>query len=142
MIGTMHLRVTVRTVTSQQVGCRTTWWYAQPAFGIAGMERGQMALLAEEWCSRLQQGAVVGAMWLVAIAAVFTHRRVLPQEGTALFSMTLEALIVERGLQQVGRARATMRSMTIGADHLSGADGMAGGEQGLCLRTLMTVETE
>ena len=56
----------------------------------------RMTLLAEEGNRRDQQRALVGAMRSMAIEAVLAHRRMLEQEGPALFRVTLVAGFVDR----------------------------------------------
>src|SRR5690606_8986857 len=59
--------------------------------------------------------------------------------GAALFRMASKALLVQRGLLQRGRAGAAVRRMAVGADHLAGADRMAGGKQGFGARALVAI---
>jgi len=116
----------VAAVAAEQVGgSASVLWQSDTAFGVARVERGKMALLAQEGGARGQQCTVVGAMWLVTVAAVLTDRRMFPEVGTAFLGMALEALVVERRLQQVCRARAAMWRMTIRADQLPETERMA-----------------
>ena len=60
----------------------------------AAIERGRMigfavALLAQEWLPDLQHAGLVGAVRIMAIGAILTHRLMLPQEGAAFFRMAL-----------------------------------------------------
>lgn len=138
----MHLRMAIGAVPTQQVGGRTRWWHTKTAFRIARMECRQVALLAQERCTRLQQRTLIGTMGLVAIAAILTGWCMFPQERSALFGMAQEALLIQGRLQQRGRPGTTVRRMAVGAHHLAGTDGMTGGEQGFCLRALVTGRTE
>src|ERR1700722_17411535 len=63
---------------------------------VVRMQEIRMTLLAEERYRRDQQRALVGAMRSMAIEAVLAHRRMLEQEGAALFRMTLVAGFVDR----------------------------------------------
>lgn len=58
---------------------------------------------------------MIGAVRLMAIQAIFPNRCVLPNEGTALFLMTLIANLIDRiGFQQ-WRGAGTVRVVTVGA---------------------------
>jgi len=77
---------------------------------IATVERGRMigftmALLAQERLSHLQHTELVGAVRIVAIGAVFTHRLMLPQEWAAFFRMALITGLRNRVLDQLFRSR-------------------------------------
>lgn len=61
----------------------------------------------------LQQSLFGGAVWVMAIETVFTHRRVLPKEWTTLLGMTLVAVIVHRIFAQHRFGGSAVRIMAI-----------------------------
>ena len=63
---------------------------------VVRVQEIRMTLLAEERNRRDQQRALVGAVRSMAIEAVLAHRRMLEQEGPALFRMALVAGFVAR----------------------------------------------
>jgi len=142
MIGAVHLSVAVHAIAAQQVGSSAQRRHTQPTFCIAWVERRQVTLLAQERRAGLQQDAMVGSMRLVTVAAILAGRRMLPQEGPALLGMALEALFIECGLGQGRRTRASVRAMAVGADHLSGTNGVAGSKQGFGLGALVTGQAQ
>ena len=78
-----------------------------------------MAFLAKERRARFQQGGDVGAVWGVAISAVFCHRLVLEQEGAAFFSVALVASLGHGVLFQKFGARGTVWVVAICASHFA-----------------------
>ena len=77
-----------------------------------------MALLAQEWNRRDQQGALIRAMGRVAIEAVLPHRRVFEQERPALFCVALIAGLVDRGGLEEGIGQRAVRVVAVVAAHL------------------------
>src|SRR6185369_17078710 len=73
----------------------------------AGVPGVRVALLAEERYGRLLQLEMVRAVRGMAVQAALTHRRVLPEERTALLGVAGVALLVDRSrLDHLGRRRA------------------------------------
>ena len=85
----------------------------------AGMSRGNVTLGAKSRIGNFEQPVVHRAMRLVAVGAVLDDRRVLPEKGTAPFRMTRVAIFIDACLFELGRIRASMRIVTVGACHLS-----------------------
>lgn len=81
--------------------------------------RAVVTFRAHEGGAGFQQRRDVGAMWFMAVGAVFGDRLMLPQERAALFSMAGEAGLVDGILlEQLGTGRA-MRVVAVGTDHLA-----------------------
>src|SRR5450755_1485814 len=78
-----------------------------------------VALLAQTWPRYLQQEVVVGAVRIVAVQAALGHRRVLPQERSALLRMTLEASLIDGRCLKHRFCVAAVRVMTIRAHHFA-----------------------
>ena len=78
-----------------------------------------VALQTQERALGVEQVTLVGAVHIVAVGAVFAHRGVFPDKGTALFLMAAETGLVDRCPLQQALADRTMDIMTIGAGHLS-----------------------
>ena len=66
------------------------------------MIRRGMALLAQPRARDLQHGIVDRAMGVMAVQAVLAHRRVFPQERSALLGVTLVTGVVDRGRSEQG----------------------------------------
>ena len=58
-------------------------------------------------------------MWLVAIEAIFTNRRVFPKEWTTLLSMALVAIVVHRIFTQHGLGGTAVRVVAIRTSNLA-----------------------
>ena len=58
-------------------------------------------------------------MWLVAIEAIFTNRRVFPKEWTTLLSMALVAIVVHRIFTQQRFGGTAVRVMAIRTSDLA-----------------------
>ncbi len=74
-----------------------------------------MARVTNPWHPHLQQLWIAAAVRLVAVGAVFHHRRVLPQEWPAAFGMAADAVLIDRALQKLARIRAAVRIVATGA---------------------------
>lgn len=68
----------VAAILAQQIGGCAAGWCAQATFSVAWVEWRYMALLAKPGGAGLQQGLVVAAVRLVAVAAVFSNRCMFP----------------------------------------------------------------
>ena len=86
---------------------------------LTGMKIVGVAALAKHRLFHDQQRLVRGAVRIVAIEAAFPHRRMLVEEGSALFCMALVTLVIDGvgGDQPLGLS--AMRIVAVGADHLS-----------------------
>ena len=78
-----------------------------------------MTGLTEQWCSLGQHARVVRAMWLVAVGAVFGHRRMLPKVRAALVGVAGIAILVDVEIGQHGLVGRSMRRMAIAAGHFA-----------------------
>ena len=80
-----------------------------------------VALAADLGLLRLQHRLVGGAMCVVTIQAILAHRRVLPQERTALLGMALVAIVVDRGFadHRLGARHAAVRIVAVRAGQLA-----------------------
>ncbi len=83
-----------------------------------------MALLAQKRRTPSQQIGDGGPVRLVAKRAVLGHRLVTPDEGTALFRMTLEAGVVDGVADHHLHPGGAVRIMTIRADDLALKNGV------------------
>lgn len=115
MIGAMYLYVTIHTLLAEHALVRALRQHPCPAVNTAGVEGGKVALLAQVGLSAHQQVFVVRTMRRVAIATVFLYRRVFPQKRPALFGMAVEALLVDRVADQVGRTGPAVWLVAVGA---------------------------
>lgn len=87
------------------------------------MPRLNMAALAQPRRSRLQQLRIDGAVRFMAIQAILSHRRMLPQEGPAAFRVALVAILVGRALDQLLGIGRPMGIVAAGASDLALAEG-------------------
>lgn len=82
MVGTMHLRMTVKA----------------PSRGIDGIGRtvmrSGMTALAKHWITHLEHRPFVGAVRIVAVAAILCDGLMAMKEGTALAGVAAVARIV------------------------------------------------
>ncbi len=83
------------------------------------MTSRRVALLAQKRSGRCQQHFVVGAVRQMAVQAAFANRRVTEDKGTALFSMTLKANLIDRVRFKEGIRGTAMRIMAVAASHLA-----------------------
>ncbi len=105
------------------------------------MIRLGVTLLAQPGQRDPQQASVNGAVRLMAVHAVFTHRRVLEQEGSALFRMALVAVLVDTArLQQFLRHRP-VRIVAVRALYLAFPLGHMRGAVKLRTTVLVALET-
>jgi len=74
-----------------------------------------MALLTEDRTRHHQQLFIVGTVGRMAIRAIVTNRRVLEQEGPALFRMAIVAGLIDAIRLEQRRRRAAMRIVAIRA---------------------------
>src|ERR1019366_8718913 len=135
-IATVDVAVAVAASTTQHIrGVRET----QSAAGSRAMH-GAVAFVAQPRTRHFQQIFVVRAVRLVAVQAVLTHRRVFPQHRTALFSMTLVAILVHRSLADQLVRNAAMWVMAIRASQLALANRHVGRVLHLCPLELVALE--
>ena len=81
-------------------------------------------------------------MRLVAIGAVFHHRRMLPQERTAPFGVATQAVLVDRGLSQLAGVGRSVRIVTARARYLAFAVRHVRGALQLRSPHLVTLQTQ
>lgn len=86
-----------------------------------------MAALAEHRLLHNQQRLMGGAVRVVAVETTLTDRRVLPQEGAALFAVTLITLVIDRVCRNEPLGLGAVRIMAVRANHLLFPQGMMGG---------------
>ncbi len=77
-----------------------------------------MTTLAEPRAFDDQQIVMVGAVRVVTIQTVFSHRRMFPKLRPAFFGVAFGAILVYRVLYQLGRIGGTMRIMAVHARNL------------------------
>src|SRR5216684_308174 len=82
------------------------------------MSEARVAALTEERLFHDQQRLVRGTVGIVAVEAVFAHRRMLEEERAALFRMALDALVVDRIRGDEARRLGAVRVVAAGALHL------------------------
>ena len=80
------------------------------------MKLAHVALLAQKWRALSQQVAVNRTMRLVTMGAVFSHRLVFPQEGSAFFGVAVVAAFIDGHGMQVGRTGSTVGIVAVTAD--------------------------
>src|SRR5665647_2807487 len=94
--------------------------------------RTVVAFVTQEGRTRFEQRRDVGTVRGMAIGAVFGHRLMFPEEGTAFFGMAGEAGFIDRVfLQQLGTGRA-MGVVTVGANHLAFTNGVVRNLVAIC----------
>ena len=113
MIGAMYPHMTIQTLFAEHALIGTIGRYARAAVDAAGVEVGNMTLLAQIGLSADQQILIIGTVRCVAIRAVFLHGCVLPQERSTFLSMAFKAGFVDRVADQVGRAGTSVRLMAV-----------------------------
>src|SRR3972149_5312565 len=101
-----------------------------------------MALLAQERAAYLQHAIFRSAVRIMTNRAILAHRRVLPQERTALFGVALIAGFVHRVLGQLRSGGRAVRIVAVGTDHLGFPYGMAGALETLRPLILMAGEAD
>src|SRR6267142_7179832 len=82
------------------------------------MREARVAALTEERLFHDEQRLVRGTVGIVAVEAVFAHRRMFEEKRTALFRMTLDALVVNRIRGDETRRLGAVRVVAAGALHL------------------------
>lgn len=93
---------------------------------LTGVENVGVAALAKHGLFHDQQRLVRSTVRIMAVEAAFSYRRMLVEEGAALFCVALVALVIDRvgGDQPFGLS--AMRIMTIRAKHLFFAERVMG----------------
>lgn len=99
-----------------------------------------MTALAQHRAAHGQHAWMVGAVWVVTIAAVFSDRRVLPKIRSAFLGMAIEAGIVQRLLGKLQVTGRTMCAVAAAAIHFSLAYRMRIGLQRLSSLLLVAIE--
>ncbi len=95
MIGTVNLSMTILAATIQDTfigACAAD--QIRDREQIIWMTAVAVTLLTQKWPGRDQQHLMVGPMWQMAVQAVVAYRRMLPDEWTAFFGVTLVAHLV------------------------------------------------
>ena len=85
----------------------------------AGVTRLRVTALAQHWTAHGQHAGLVGAMWVVAIAAILGDRCMFPKVGSAFLGMTIKTGVVERLLCELQIISCAMRVMAATAIHLA-----------------------
>ena len=91
--------------------------HTRTAINPTGMALGNMALLAEIWLTGNQQVLVIRPMWGMAVAAVFLHGGMFPQEWATFLGVTVVALFIDGVTNKKCGPWATVWLVTIGAGH-------------------------
>lgn len=100
MVGSVNVGVTVRAAAIEVFDRVKRLW-------LRGVSAAIVAGVADAWHPHFQQLWVAGAMRFVAIRAIFYDRWMFPQERSAAFSVTTQAVFVGRTLNEllrIGRA--------------------------------------
>ena len=129
----MDLAVAIQAVLAQHILVAAAAGQTFAAVGQAGVESCHMALLAQGWAASGEQSVMHRAVRTVAEAAILCHRRVLPEERSALLLVTLEAIVVDRGLVQAGVSEAAMGIVAVAAGGFTLGNGVAGRLDQFCL---------
>lgn len=128
----------IRATSSEHLLCGSVGRHTGTLIEGGRMESLAMALLAEPWLTHTQHAWLVGAVRIVAIGAILTHRLVFPQERSAFFLMALVTGLVDGILGElIGTGRA-VRIMAVGAGHLAFPDRVVRSFVDLCAFVLMT----
>ena len=106
------------------------------------MPRFDMAALAKSRFPGVQQLRLTRAVWIMAVGAVLHCRGMFPQERTPMLCMTVVAGLVDRGLNQHGWIRRSMRVMAVGASDLAFSERHVGRAIYLGTAHLVTAETD
>lgn len=86
---------------------------------LRGMPAAVMTGIAHAGHARLQQLRIAGAMWFVAVGAVFHDWGVLPHERPAPFGMAAQAVLVGGALDELLGIRRSVRIVAACAGHLA-----------------------
>jgi hypothetical protein len=86
-----------------------------------------VALLAEPGSFGLKKSVMLGAVGGMAVEAILPDRGMFPEKWPLLFRVAGQAILVDRGLLEKGRAQAPVGVMAVGATHLALPQGHVGG---------------
>lgn len=115
----MHLRMTVQAALTQQVLRRHTGRQTVRIVGDARMPALRVTTLAKERGALHEHPRMVRSMWVVAGRAVFSDRRMFPQERTAFFRVAPEAGIVQVLPHKLQFRCGAVRAVTTRAGHFA-----------------------
>ena len=90
----MHLGVTIHAVFADYPTIKAVRRDIDAAQGRARVIDGGMALLAEPRCPGIEEVWIVGSVWVVAVAAVFPYRLMLPEVRSAFLRVAVIAGLI------------------------------------------------
>lgn len=86
---------------------------------LRGVAAGVVAGIADAGHAHFQELWIVATVRFVAVGAVFKHRRMFPQEGTAALGVAAEAVFVGGRLNELGWIGRTVRIVAAGAGNFA-----------------------
>ena len=95
MVRTVYLAVTVQAIFAEHILVGTAAGKPLRAIGKARMEGRGMALLAKGGTTCAKQTRMDRTVGAVTQGAIFCDRGVLPQERSALFLVTAQAIVIQ-----------------------------------------------
>ena len=135
MIGSVDVGVAVGAATVEVLD-------GTQGLRLSGVAAAVVAIVAHARHAHFQQLRIVAAVRFVAIGAVFEHRRVLPEEGTAAFGVTAQAVLINGALNKLAGIRRTVRIVATGASHFAFAIRHVRGALQLRATHLVALQTE
>ena len=140
MVGTVYLGVTIEAILpEQELRRRTRGGQAVGVESDARMPGLRVTTLAEQWPSLGQHTGMVRSMRCVAQAAVFTDRRMFPQERAALLGVALVTGVVQRLPDEIRCDGIAVSAVTGSAIHLALEKRVRKGLQGFAALELMAI---
>lgn len=115
----MHFRMTIHTTSTNQERRGSSAGQVVGGAGNAGVTCPGMATLTQQGRPLLQECRVVGAVGAMTVCAVVGNRRMLPEKGAALVSMTAVATVIQCGLFQYGWIKRIVGLVAVGARHVT-----------------------
>lgn len=138
----MDMDMAVHAVATEQ-GRAARWWAVAGQAGAAerdaGVELGQVAVLAQPRCALDQQGRMHAAVRTMTAQAILARGRVFPQEWPAELGMAGRACLGDRGRCEQGRAWAAMSGVTVAAGDAAIEQRVCRRPQGLGMGAAMTI---
>lgn len=101
-----------------------------------------MAALTQHRPAHRKHAGLIGAMRIVAIAAVFSDWCMFPKKRSAFFGVAVETGVIDRLLDKLQVGCCAVSTVAAAAIHLALANGMRVGFQGLGALLPVTVEAD
>ena len=116
--------------------------HTRTAINPTGMALGNMALLAEIWLTGNQQVLVIRPMWGMAVAAVFLHGGMFPQEWATFLGVTAVTGIVDIIFGEQEVVIAVVHIVAIAAAHVAKTQRVPRRLEGVGTCALVAIEAD